>query len=141
MGTTRSQPSRNLGFFSLGILAVLGGCFGGTLVPIEPHLWTVTFSLIAIGVGWVLLSFLHTTIDIPQWNAALSVCTVLGRNSLIVVLSTIGLLTALELAARFNDPGMRFPFNVASPACALLVLYLVTLLVFLLDRRQIYITV
>jgi hypothetical protein len=69
------------------------------------------------------------------------VCTVLGRNSLIVVLSTIGVLKALELAARFNDPGLRLPLNVASPACALLVLYLVTLVAFLLDRRQIYVTV
>jgi predicted acyltransferase len=141
LGTLLADPSRNLWLFCVGAAVIVVGVFGAVLVPVEPHLWTITFCAIVIGVGLALLSFFHAMMDIYRWNAGASVLTVLGRNSLVVVLTTIALLSAVELATRFEGPGPHSIFNVATPACALIILYVVSLVAVLLNRRRIYVTV
>ncbi len=115
-----------------------GLLLGASLVPIDPPLWTVSFCLVAVGLGFSLLG-LFQAIEC-RWNAALTPLAALGRNSLLVIIGATASLTLIDI----GSPVLRSPLSlgvVASGVCAVFVFYACLLATILLDRRKIYVTV
>src|ERR1700733_6670164 len=131
---------RSLWFAGIGIVAVNAGFAGNLIVPVNPHLWTLTLCLIALGFGSMLLGLFHATLDVRSRNAWAGLLTALGRNSLLLVLATDALMNAGEWAAQFAGPSLRSAFNPASPAWALILFFIIAMIAFSLDRRRIYAT-
>jgi predicted acyltransferase len=138
---TALTPAHSLFLFGVGSAAIGAGFSCGSFVPVVPSLWTVTFCLIAIGVGLCLLSLFHVMIDVYHRAGVFVVVTILGRNSLIVVVAMSAFLRAIDLASRFAPTGLRSVLLLTSPICTLIALYLVCLLAFVLDYRKIYVTI
>ncbi len=138
-GTVFRPQSRSIWLFGIG--AGMGGgglLLGASLVPIDPPLWTVSFCLVAVGLGFSLLG-LFQAIEC-RWNAALTPLAALGRNSLLVIIAATASLTLIDI----GSPVLRSPLSlgvVASGVCAVFVFYACLLATILLDRRKIYVTV
>jgi predicted acyltransferase len=137
-GTLLLKPLRKLCVFCIGAAAMVAAFVGGRFVPVEPHLWTITFCVIVIGVGLALLSLFHAAIDLNRWNGAFRPFIVLGRNPLVVVLAIVGFLNAEELAMQSDVLGLGAMLKVAGPGYALMVVYVVVWVAFFLDARNVY---
>jgi predicted acyltransferase len=129
--------TRDLWLFGVGIVAIDAGFLASNLVPINPHLWTPSFCLSAIGAGSMLLGAFHAVLDVCRWTAWASVVTALGRNSLVAVVTTAALLTIAESC-------FAAPSEPLAPKCiveAIIVPFIVGTVALCLNRRRIYVTV
>ncbi len=133
---SRSQANRSVWLIGIGIIAVNLGFFGDALVAINSYLCSLTFCLIAIGAGSVLLGGFHCELGVRPQSTWLAPVTALGRNSLVFVLATVVLSNANWLA---QPAGPRGPF-VGSVGWALILFFVVGTTASYLNRRQIYVT-
>jgi predicted acyltransferase len=141
VGKVLSGAKQDLGRHSLwllviGAVTVNAGLLGDVTVAINPHQWTVTYCVIAIGLGMFIVGALHAVLgDRPSSSWATPVST-FGRNPLAITLTTVILLNVADLAASL----IRIAQSPGSPARALIVFFIVGMMAFLIDRRQIHAT-
>jgi predicted acyltransferase len=130
---------RSLWLLGMGIVAAAVGVLGEFLVPINPYLWTVTFCLVAIGAASALLGIIHGALHVHRLYIWAAPVIALGRNPLVIVLATVALIdgtqSVIELAARRT----RLLPEDHSTAWRLIVLFVIAMITFVLDRRKLYI--
>jgi predicted acyltransferase len=133
------SPHRDLLLLAISIVAITEGFLWDFACPINSHLWTPTFCVVAIGIGLGLIDLLYTVLDVRGLIRCPTVITALGRNSLVTIVATVSLSTAIS-AVNFVASTHRFDAGAASPAWAVVEFYLVSCLALALDRRELSIT-
>jgi predicted acyltransferase len=135
MAVEASPTHRTLSLLGVGMVAVNAGIFGEAVVPINPYLLTLPFCLIVIGAGSVLLGVFQAVLDVRKQSDWAAPVSVLGRNSLLVVLATLALSYAADWMVRLPVPRAH------SPVWSLIIIVAVWTMALFLDRYRLSITV
>jgi predicted acyltransferase len=123
-----------------GVAAIGEGLLWDDFCPIEPHLWTPTFCIVAIGFSVTLFGVFHILHDIRGWRMGVTVVTALGRNALPIILAAV-LFTTVVSTTTFASLGYRFVPIVTSAGWATVELYVLVWLALMLERRDLSLTV
>jgi predicted acyltransferase len=135
----RRSDDVSLRMCATGIVVVNAGCLCDFVIPCIPSLWTSSFCLVSIGTGLCLLGLFHAARHGRIWSSWSKPLAALGRNTLIVALSSVLTLRLLAQVSSLPWYG-NFLCSPTSPRVALLALMAVTTLVFWFDRRKWYVT-
>ena len=139
---SRSRGNASLWLIGTGMAALNLSFLWGTVLPINSHLWTSSFCLLAIGAMLILLGGLHAVIEGPVVKAWIAPPAALGRNSLVVILSALLFRRIAEVLAGCLPLLSRLsPEGPSDPVCASLIAIAVIVTASLLDRRRSYLTV
>jgi predicted acyltransferase len=141
--TTERIATRNRSVWLLaaGLAAFNVGFLLDFVCPINPHLWTSSFCLIAIGAGSALLGLLYAALDIRVWTSCAAPLPVLGRNALITILVSTALSQVSSIVALISRTLGRFMPDPADPAWMLVVIFVVGTLAWFLNQRKVCVTV
>ena len=133
-----------------GVVLIVAGLLIDPVFPINKRIWTSSFSLLSSGVSAVLLSLLTLALESAAARTMAAPLRVLGGNAMLAFVLSIllgifgeykilrgGTLTpqgwGLEMAERMIAPPM-----LASLACAIAILVLITVAIWPLHKRAIH---
>jgi predicted acyltransferase len=110
-----------------GIAAINVGFLSDFICPINSHLWTTPFCLIAIGTALLALVVLNAVLVIRQGSALTKLLTACGANALFVILGSATL--------------SRHVSSAASVTVTVAVLFGISMLALWFERRKVYMNV
>jgi predicted acyltransferase len=147
------QPARTAWRLAIGgVLLLAAGLLLGGLLPINKRLWTSSFALLSSGFSALMLAGLAVALRAPAAQRLATPLRVLGGNAILAFVLSI-LLGVFSQLPILGDPGARITPqkwgndlalslipnpNLASLACALAILVLITALLWPLHRRAIH---
>jgi predicted acyltransferase len=141
-GSALNGNQKTLRLLGAGVACLLGGWLWSLVFPFNKNLWTSSFALLTGGISLLLLALFHWVIDVRGIQKWAFFFTVIGMNSILIYMAAK--FVDFDFTARAVFGGLLNLLGSGPVKAVLAVLAVISLkwaLLWLLDRKRIYLRV